>query len=151
VTVAPPPAVDAEVERASAELPGFHVMVRFNGWFVARDPSWQVSGIAIEAGDADELIERVRSWVRFLARIPDLDGVVRAGRLAPGPGIMEARSRALDPTELAGPKPDAAGVRETVRAQGYSGEACGACGSMRTRWKGKCLGCDDCGQSGGCS
>lgn len=32
----------------------------------------------------------------------------------------------------------------------YTGECCGACGSMNLRWAGKCKVCDNCGETGGC-
>lgn len=41
---------------------------------------------------------------------------------------------------------------ERAREAGYSGDACGNCGSFRMKRTGVCLCCEDCGStSGGCS
>jgi len=45
------------------------------------------------------------------------------------------------------PKQTAAMARE----QGFTGEACGGCGSMRVVRNGSCLLCRSCGQTSGCS
>jgi hypothetical protein len=37
-----------------------------------------------------------------------------------------------------------------VRAQGYTGNACTHCDSMRMRQNGTCEVCDDCGETGAC-
>jgi ribonucleoside-diphosphate reductase alpha chain len=39
----------------------------------------------------------------------------------------------------------------TARAQGYTGDQCGNCGSMRVKQNGACHVCDDCGTTSGCS
>ena len=38
-----------------------------------------------------------------------------------------------------------------VRSQGYTGEQCPNCGSMRVRHNGSCMVCEDCGSTTGCS
>lgn len=38
-----------------------------------------------------------------------------------------------------------------VRSQGYTGEQCSNCGSMRVRQNGSCMVCEDCGSTTGCS
>ena len=38
-----------------------------------------------------------------------------------------------------------------ARAQGYTGEMCGACGSSRVKRNGACTVCEDCGSTSGCS
>jgi len=39
----------------------------------------------------------------------------------------------------------------TARAQGYTGDQCGNCGSMRVKQNGACHVCEDCGTTSGCS
>ena len=48
------------------------------------------------------------------------------------------------------PKKDDSKVN-SAKAQGYTGETCGTCGSMRLRQNGTCSICDDCGSTTGCS
>jgi len=38
-----------------------------------------------------------------------------------------------------------------AKSQGYSGEQCSACGSMKLKRNGSCLVCEDCGNTTGCS
>lgn len=52
-----------------------------------------------------------------------------------------------DPTSLA-PTPAPA---EFARSQGYTGDQCSNCNSMRMKTAGHCLVCDDCGTTTGCS
>jgi ribonucleoside-diphosphate reductase alpha chain len=40
---------------------------------------------------------------------------------------------------------------ETAKAQGYTGDQCGNCGSMRVKQNGACHVCEDCGTTSGCS
>lgn len=40
--------------------------------------------------------------------------------------------------------------KEEARDQGYTGETCDVCQSLKVRWNGPCKICDDCGASGGC-
>ena len=60
-----------------------------------------------------------------------------------GPQAMTLNGRADQPP----PKQTAAMARE----QGFTGEACGGCGSMRVVRNGSCLLCRSCGQTSGCS
>ncbi|MBT7296485.1 hypothetical protein HN836_02400, partial [Candidatus Woesearchaeota archaeon] len=39
----------------------------------------------------------------------------------------------------------------TAKSRGYTGEACGSCGSMRVKRNGSCTLCEDCGSTSGCS
>lgn len=171
--VANPTIPGAEAARAEAELPGFAVRTT-NGGLIAYDPSYQVSGLAILAPDADELIARVRSWARFVADAQELGPVevivggrpeprsrVRGGRLAPDPAIAETRRQALparvpagapiDPTGLGAPKVMPSTIA-TAREQGFTGDPCATCGAMQMVMDGKCSKCLACGAtSGGCS
>ena len=52
-----------------------------------------------------------------------------------------------DPTALA-PTPAPA---EFAKSQGYTGDKCSNCNSMRMKTAGHCLVCDDCGTTTGCS
>ncbi|MBI4044264.1 MAG: vitamin B12-dependent ribonucleotide reductase [Candidatus Diapherotrites archaeon] len=49
--------------------------------------------------------------------------------------------------------PDATGDTKALEAktQGYTGEQCGGCGSMRVKRNGSCTVCEDCGTTSGCS
>ena len=40
---------------------------------------------------------------------------------------------------------------KVARGKGYTGDQCGACGSMRVKRNGACTVCDDCGSTSGCS
>lgn len=65
------------------------------------------------------------------------DGSIVA-TLAPAPA---------DPTALA-PTPAPA---EFARSQGYTGDQCTHCNSMRMKTAGHCMVCEDCGTTTGCS
>jgi ribonucleoside-diphosphate reductase alpha chain len=41
--------------------------------------------------------------------------------------------------------------RQTARAQGFTGDACSICGSMKMKRNGSCMLCIDCGTTTGCS
>jgi hypothetical protein len=75
--------------------------------------------------------------VAFLARA----GAVVAPPEAPAPaGRARGRKERPSPQQ-----------RKDAQAQGYSGDPCDACGALKLRRKGMCLGCDFCGASTGCS
>lgn len=46
------------------------------------------------------------------------------------------------------PAPDS---KETARAQGFTGDACSSCGSMKMKRNGSCMVCIECGTTTGCS
>lgn len=54
---------------------------------------------------------------------------------------------AADPTGMA-PTPSPA---EFARSQGYTGDQCTHCNSMRMKTAGHCMVCEDCGTTTGCS
>lgn len=95
---------------------------------------------------------------RELARIV-VAGIVAAHKnIKPAPKPELATSRdPLDgggnihekgPTALGGP-PEV--LREQSRLSGYTGDPCPSCGNFTMKQVGKCLGCDRCGASSGCS
>jgi ribonucleoside-diphosphate reductase alpha chain len=82
-------------------------------------------------------------------------GGVINGRAKLSPG-QELYSRPVKPA----PEAPTATVRSvgesdrkvaTARAQGYTGDQCGNCGSMRVKQNGACHVCEDCGTTSGCS
>ncbi len=42
-------------------------------------------------------------------------------------------------------------IREAARSQGFTGDACGSCGSMKMKRNGSCMVCIECGTTTGCS
>jgi ribonucleoside-diphosphate reductase alpha chain len=48
-------------------------------------------------------------------------------------------------------KPHSSLKRGPARDQGYTGDVCQTCGSLRMRRNGSCLLCEDCGSTSGCS
>jgi len=62
--------------------------------------------------------------------------------------------RAIDTSTTASPvRPMGENQKKvlTAKAQGYTGEQCGNCGSMRVKQNGACHVCEDCGTTSGCS
>jgi len=102
---------------------------------------------------------------------PDYDSGFTAGSLAAANGIVQllardghdaAMQRVLaawaeltqepaapvpGPTDLGAPKLNPAQAQQ----QGFTGDPCGQCGSMRMVRTGKCATCQDCFQTTGCS
>jgi ribonucleoside-diphosphate reductase alpha chain len=86
---------------------------------------------------------------------------VKAVDEVPPEAIVKSAAAASMSTPLA-PSPEPAQVASTARsgeavvvehakAQGYTGEQCTACGSMRVKRNGSCTVCEDCGTTTGCS
>ena len=75
-------------------------------------------------------------------------------KLSPGQSLYARQIRAVDTPTVAPPiKPMGENQKkvQTAKAQGYTGEQCGNCGSMRVRQNGTCHVCEDCGTTSGCS
>jgi len=74
------------------------------------------------------------------------------GKLSPGQDLY-SRQRAVDITAAPPVKPIGDNQKKmmTAKAQGYTGEQCGNCGSMRVKQNGACHVCEDCGTTSGCS
>ncbi|MBK8910526.1 MAG: adenosylcobalamin-dependent ribonucleoside-diphosphate reductase [Chlorobi bacterium] len=75
-------------------------------------------------------------------------------KLSPGQSLYARQVRAIDTPTVAPPvKPMGESQKkvQTAKAQGYTGEQCGNCGSMRVRQNGTCHVCEDCGTTSGCS
>lgn len=75
-------------------------------------------------------------------------------KLSPGQSLYARQVRAIDTPTVAPPiKPMGENQKkvQTAKAQGYTGEQCGNCGSMRVRQNGTCHVCEDCGTTSGCS
>lgn len=149
------------------ELPGW-IVINPGGSGVrwrALEPSFRQSGIAIEADDPVELVERCRSWVRIV----ELAAGRAAGKNAPQRpangqvialpvdppnghtnGHAPARSIASLSTEL-GTVVHVATTNAAAKDAGFTGNSCGTCGSLRMRGTGRCEFCADCGTQAGCS
>jgi ribonucleoside-diphosphate reductase alpha chain len=74
-------------------------------------------------------------------------------RVSPGQDLWASRQGTI---EAASPSAARAGTGEerkvaTARAQGFTGDQCGNCGSMRVKQNGACHVCEDCGTTSGCS
>ncbi len=74
--------------------------------------------------------------------------VARGMTALPVPPI-EVRASASAPADLG--LGSTKGERAAARGQGYTGDQCSNCSSMRMRVAGHCLCCDDCGTTTGCS
>jgi ribonucleoside-diphosphate reductase alpha chain len=76
-------------------------------------------------------------------------------KLSPGQSLYTkpAADRAIDTTMAPPVKPIGENQKKvmTAKAQGYTGEQCGNCGSMRVKQNGACHVCEDCGTTSGCS
>ena len=69
--------------------------------------------------------------------------IVPAGQQEEAPSkTMEELDRPQDESELR---------MKAARSKGYTGDACGSCGSMRVKRNGSCTVCEDCGTTSGCS
>ena len=73
------------------------------------------------------------------------------------PGIAQARALETKAAQKVSnerqqmslsPAPDS---KETARAQGFTGDACSGCGSMKMKRNGSCMVCIECGTTTGCS
>ncbi len=66
-----------------------------------------------------------------------------------------AHADILEPEIVAHAEPGVSGVRKSqvfqAKVQGYTGEQCENCGSMRVKQNGTCKVCEDCGMTTGCS
>jgi ribonucleoside-diphosphate reductase alpha chain len=75
-------------------------------------------------------------------------------KLSPGQELYARQTAAaIDSTGAAPIKAIGENMKkvQTARAQGYTGEQCGNCGSMRVKQNGACHVCEDCGTTSGCS
>ncbi|MBS1910753.1 MAG: vitamin B12-dependent ribonucleotide reductase [Bacteroidetes bacterium] len=74
-------------------------------------------------------------------------------KLSPGQELYTKQSRAVDTTVAPPVRPLGENQKKvmTAKAQGYTGEQCGNCGSMRVKQNGACHVCEDCGTTSGCS
>jgi len=71
----------------------------------------------------------------------------------PEPGVAPAAFNAgeLDPVPSPPPGQDAGQLRAQAQMQGYTGDQCSNCNSMRMKVSGHCMVCEDCGTTTGCS
>ncbi|MEO5929974.1 MAG: vitamin B12-dependent ribonucleotide reductase, partial [Candidatus Kapaibacterium sp.] len=76
-------------------------------------------------------------------------------KLSPGQALYTkpVSGKAVDTTVAPPVKPIGESQKkvQTAKAQGYTGEQCGNCGSMRVKQNGACHVCEDCGTTSGCS
>jgi ribonucleoside-diphosphate reductase alpha chain len=83
------------------------------------------------------------------------NGASGRSKLSPGQELYArpAKSQNSDTTVAVGGRLVDESDRKvaTARAQGYTGDQCGNCGSMRVKQNGACHVCDDCGTTSGCS
>ena len=133
------------------ELPTWTITSAFR----ADSPTQHIDGISISAPDPLELVERVRAFERMVALAAGRSGRLPVGRPLGGlevdapkgpPALRVIEAPKLVPTDLG------AGSVEQAKRRGYTGAPCSTCGSLDTRYAGRCLVCDRCGStSGGCS
>lgn len=81
----------------------------------------------------------------------DEDDVRDEVALLGGP-ILDAALRPVKPSGPSPLRPTSKAARSIdARGQGFTGDECGKCGSMRIIKTGSCGTCSDCGEPGGCS
>jgi len=71
----------------------------------------------------------------------------------PEPGVAPAAFNPgeLNPVPSPPPGQSATQLRTQAQMQGYTGDQCSNCNSMRMKVSGHCLVCEDCGTTTGCS
>jgi ribonucleoside-diphosphate reductase alpha chain len=69
--------------------------------------------------------------------------------LDPAPAAFNAGE--LDPSPSPPPGQDHGQLRQQAQMQGYTGDQCTTCNSMRMKVSGHCMVCEDCGTTTGCS
>ncbi len=79
---------------------------------------------------------------------PDNSGVQQALPIAVTKPAVEDVKSAVATTVPLNPTLD---IKETARAQGFTGDACTSCGSMKMKRNGSCMVCIECGTTTGCS
>lgn len=112
-------------------------------WAVA-SPTYAIDGMVIQATSPQELVERVRTIERLIAIVLERQGIIPVeGKVA---GIQvdgEVRvvpEPKLDPSLVT----MSTSTLEMAKLQGYTGDACQNCGSMKMIRTGKCLLCTEC-------
>lgn len=101
-----------------------------------RDGHKAGTGMAVFKGDHDMIVEELTDG-RFTSIPTYPEGI-------PQMSVMLD----LSPTDLGPPKVKPV---EMARQQGYTGNECATCHSLRMRVAGHCEVCEDCGNSSGCS
>ncbi|GIV54844.1 MAG: transcriptional regulator [Candidatus Kapaibacterium sp.] len=87
--------------------------------------------------------------VKAVDEVPP-EAVVKSAAAAPMPSPVAPP--AAEPVEVTTTKPSSdTVVVQQAKAQGYTGEQCYSCGSMRVKRNGSCTVCEDCGTTTGCS
>lgn len=113
------------------------------------DPAPKRNGHHVEAADAKTGAEVEVVRRRSSTTDPRVFGAGDVERAEPPELLVPA-----GPVTVA-PLPVAAGaskgeIRKAAVSAGYSGDACGECGSMMTRREGRCIVCKTCGKTTGC-
>ncbi|MGN6490122.1 MAG: hypothetical protein ACTHLT_20170, partial [Devosia sp.] len=67
----------------------------------------------------------------------------------PNPHVLNAAE--LNPLPSPPPSQDLGQLRSQAQLQGYTGDQCSNCNSMRMKVSGHCMVCEDCGTTTGCS
>ncbi len=67
---------------------------------------------------------------------------------APTPTTVKTTTTATDQVNMSATEPD---TRLTAKAQGFTGDSCTNCGSMKMKRNGSCMVCIECGTTTGCS
>jgi ribonucleoside-diphosphate reductase alpha chain len=67
------------------------------------------------------------------------------------PAATALNAAELNPIPSPPPSQDKSVLRSQAQMQGYTGDQCGTCNSMRMKVSGHCMVCEDCGTTTGCS
>ncbi|NTU97002.1 MAG: vitamin B12-dependent ribonucleotide reductase [Chlorobiaceae bacterium] len=89
--------------------------------------------------------------VKAVDEVPETDGETNLKTN----GVSPVRADLFEPEIIAQEQPGGSAVRKSqvyqAKVQGYTGEQCENCGSMRVKQNGTCKVCEDCGMTTGCS
>ncbi len=70
-------------------------------------------------------------------------------KIETSPSVLNAAE--LNPIPTPPPSQDLGVLRSQAQMQGYTGDQCSNCNSMRMKVSGHCMVCEDCGTTTGCS
>jgi ribonucleoside-diphosphate reductase alpha chain len=81
-------------------------------------------------------------------------GPAPAGGYSVAPGVIAGATHTVTEVEVVSARlrtDSTVSKADLARLKGYTGDACGECGSFTMVRNGSCLKCDSCGQTSGCS
>ena len=83
------------------------------------------------------------------ARVVQVQADLSGLKVETSPTVLNAAE--LTPLPSPPPSQDKSILRSQAQLQGYTGDQCSNCNSMRMKVSGHCMVCEDCGTTTGCS